>query len=452
MDANITVPATHVVIPPSRGYVFENDCEPVLLPLEAARRLYADAVAEDLAEMPTKARTRFGGLNASQGSVLPEIDYWDTERLLPRIPGEGCVGYMIGDTGSHKTGTAIMLALNAIDEKGARVLYIAAEGGRGVQTKRVPKAWQARGHELEMLDPCWRVETADFDLTSAQDRREIAAAYAAFAPDLVFIDVMTLVAGDANINETKDATALRAAAADLARRFGGATVVLIHHPNKQGMKADSAGTGSGSGSATLYQLAYFQLDVRYDGKRGVVRLYVWKMKDEERGRWVFFKNAAHTPLSPLAGGVPVIRRMTEEEAKGYEGKSTDGPPPDFAAENSTSEQVIATLAEDVARHLKGLECPMLLRDFARRMMERDPLHLKQAQDRLSKRDAETLTQDQVRERCLGALLKRLERAIGSDAVPGELYPFVEKGADGKLPKKDRRFRALARQSAPARQS
>jgi len=80
-----------------------------------------------------------------------------------------------------------------------------------------------------MLDPYWRVETADFDLTSAQDRRELAAAYAVFGPDLVFIDVMTLVAGGANINETKDATELRAAAADLARRFGGATVVLIHH-------------------------------------------------------------------------------------------------------------------------------------------------------------------------------------------------------------------------------
>jgi hypothetical protein len=301
------------------------DCEPVPLPLEAARRLYADTDAEDLAERPAKAHTRFGGLNASQGSVLPEINYWDAERLLPRIPGEGCVGYMIGDTGSHKTGTAIMLALNAIEEKGARVLYIAAEGGRGVQTKRVPKAWQARGHELAMLDPYWRVETADFDLTSAQDRRELDEAYASFAPDLVFVDVMTLVAGGANINETKDATALRAAAAELARRFGGATVVLIHHPNKQGMKGDSAGIGSGSGSATLYQLAYFQLDVRYEEKRGVVKVYVWKMKDEERGRWLFFKNASHAPRSPLADRVPVIRRMTAEEAREYDGKA-DGPP------------------------------------------------------------------------------------------------------------------------------
>jgi hypothetical protein len=87
--------------------------------------------------------------------------------------------------------------------------------------------------------------------------------------------------------------------------------------------------------------------------------------------------------------------------------------PMVAAENSTSEQVIASLAEDVARHLKGLDRPMLLRDFARRMMEQDPLHLKQAQERLSTRDAETLTPDQVRERCLGALIKRLARAQAS---------------------------------------
>jgi hypothetical protein len=38
---------------------------------------------------------------------------------------------------------------------------------------------------------------------------------------------------------------------------------------------------------------------------------------------------------------------------------------------------------------------MLLRDFARRMMEQDSLHLKQAQERLSTRDAETLTPDQA---------------------------------------------------------
>jgi hypothetical protein len=137
---------------------------------------------------------------------------------------------------------------------------------------------------------------------------------------------MTLVAGAANINETKDATALRAAAADLARLFGGATVVLIHHPNKQGMKADSAGIGSGSGSATLYQLAYFQLDVRYEEKRGVVRLYVWKMKDEERGRWVFFKNAAHAPRSPLADRVPVIRRMTRRRRGSTTARRTDRRP------------------------------------------------------------------------------------------------------------------------------
>ena len=143
--------------------------------------------------------------------------------------------------------------------------------------------------------------------------------------------------------------------------------------------------------------------------------------------------------------------MTAEEAREYDGKA-DGPPPDVAAENSTSEQVIASLAEDVAQHLKGLERPMLLRDFARQMMERDPMHLKQAEARLSPRDAETLPPDQVRERCLGALLRRLGRAIGSDAVPGELYPFIEKGAGGRLPRKDRRFRALARQPAAAGQS
>jgi len=68
-----------VIIPPSPGYVFENDCEPVPLPLEAARRLYADADTEDVAETPTKAHTRFGGRNATQGASRSPISYWDRE-------------------------------------------------------------------------------------------------------------------------------------------------------------------------------------------------------------------------------------------------------------------------------------------------------------------------------------------------------------------------------------
>ena len=84
---------------------------------------------------------------------------------------------------------------------------------------------------------------------------------------------------------------------------------------------------------------------------------------------------------------------------------------------------------------------MLLRDFAKLMMERDEHYLKQTEARLE-RDLQTLTQDEIRERCLSALSKRLQRGIGDDRNPGELYPFIGKVAGGKLPPKDRRFQPL----------
>ena len=119
---------------------------------------------------------------------------------MPRIPGEGCVGYLIGESGTHKTGTAILLALDAIETEGARVLYIAAEGALGVEKVRVPAARKARGMSLEILDAHWRVESETFNLLSETDRADLIAAYREFAPDMVIVDVMTLVAPGADIN------------------------------------------------------------------------------------------------------------------------------------------------------------------------------------------------------------------------------------------------------------
>jgi hypothetical protein len=104
-----------------------------------------------------KRKNRFGGRTASEGEKLPPIIYWDLQETLPRIPGEG--GYLIGETGTHKTGTAIMMALDAIEEHGARVLYIAAEGALGVEKIRVPAARKAKGMSLDELDAHWRVES-----------------------------------------------------------------------------------------------------------------------------------------------------------------------------------------------------------------------------------------------------------------------------------------------------
>jgi len=201
---------------------------------------------------------------------------------------------MIGETGSHKSGLAIMLALNAIEEQKARVLYIAAEGALGIEKYRVPKAWRVRGNKLQELDAFWRTEDETPDLSDPRDVDALIKAYRDqdFIPDIVFIDVLTLVAGASNINETHDATRLRAGRGHDRARVQRATVVLIHHPSRRGM------SGGGSGSATLWQLAYFQLDVYYDERREVVKLFVKKAKDGKSSRSVYSKKSRTTPKTP----------------------------------------------------------------------------------------------------------------------------------------------------------
>ena len=73
-----------------------------------------------------KRGNRFGGLSPSEGATLPPLSYWDEAKTLPRSDMGGCVGFLVGHFGSHKTGTAIMMALDAIKREGARVLFIAA--------------------------------------------------------------------------------------------------------------------------------------------------------------------------------------------------------------------------------------------------------------------------------------------------------------------------------------
>ena len=70
---------------------------------------------------------------------------------------------------------------------------------------------------LEELDPYWRVESEDIDICDLHDRAELLKDYRDFAPDLIFIDVMTLAVGGADINSTEDAVALRQAAKELAK-------------------------------------------------------------------------------------------------------------------------------------------------------------------------------------------------------------------------------------------
>jgi hypothetical protein len=350
----------------------------------------------------SKRKSRFGGRTASEGENLPPITYWDCEKTLPRIPGEGCVGYLIGESGTHKTGTAIMMALDAIEMHGARVLYIAAEGALGVEKVRVPAARKTRGMSLEKLDRHWRVESETFNLLSETDRAELIEAYRKFGPNIVVIDVMTLVVPGADINTQQTATAIRDGAGAIAVAFG-ATVVLVHHPSRRGVSA------GGSGSALFKQQAYFELHTSY--KDGVVRVWVDKMKDGEAQRDVRYKHVDDE------AGVPVIRAMTAAEQEELKGKRP--PKPGVAAENATGAAAIAKLerdAPDVLNALRKITEPKLLREIA-------PM-LEATADGADAKDEDKGTPYASR-------IRRLNRLIGDAKSPGILAPFTAPRTGGK---------------------
>jgi hypothetical protein len=355
-----------------------------------------------------KSKNRFGGLSPSEGATLPPLSYWDDNKTLPRSD-MGSVGLLVGQYGSHKTGVAIMLALDAIKRHGARVLFIAAEDANGVAKTRLPAACQARGIRLTEIDPYWRTETETFDLLSESDRKKLIGAYDEFGPDLIVIDVLTRVVS-ADINAPETGMRIMQAAYDLAAPFG-ATVVIAHHPGLNG-------GGRPMGSSLFTALADFSLKVSH--KDGVVSTHVEKMKNGPDGVTVHYKAELATFLAEDTGLIikaPVVRAMSTAELEAQKAKRP--PKPDVAAENATDGAAVAKLerdAPDVLAALRKITKQTLLRDFA-------PM-LEATADGADEKDEEKGTPFNSR-------IRRLQRLIGTATSPGVLAPFTAPRTPGK---------------------
>jgi hypothetical protein len=363
----------------------------------------------DQAKPKPKRRSRFGGLTPSEGATLPPLTYWNDDETLPRSTMGGCVGFLVGQYGSHKTGTAIMMALDAIERHGARVLFIAAEDANGVAKTRLPAACKARGKQLADIDAYWRTETETFDLLSETDRADMIEAYSDFGPDLIFIDVLTRVV-TADINAPETGMRVMQSVYALAAPFG-ATVVIAHHPGL-------SGSGRPMGSSLFTSLADFSLRVSH--KDGVVSTYVDKMKN---GRDAFSVHYTTELVALDASDIgepikaPTVRAMTPAELERHKGKRI--PKPDVAAENATDAAAIAKLeaqAPDVVRALRSIDKPMLLREIA-------PM-LDATADGGDAKDEEQGTP-------LNSRIRRLNRLIGNAQSPGILAPFTAPRTGGR---------------------
>jgi hypothetical protein len=363
----------------------------------------------DQAKVRKKPKSRFGGLSPSEGATLPALSYWDESQTLPRSTMGGSVGFLVGKYGSHKTGTAIMMALDAIEHHRARVLFIAAEDANGVAKTRLTAACKARGMNLADIDAHWRTETETFDLLSETDRAAMIEAYSDFQPHLIFIDVLTRVV-TADINAPETGMRIMQAVYDLAAPFG-ATVVIAHHPGL-------SGSGRPMGSSLFTSLADFCLKVTH--KDGVVSTYVDKMKN---GRDAFAVQYQTELVALDADDIgepikaPTVRAMTPAELEKHRGKRV--PKPDIAAETATDAVAVGKLeaqAPDILRALRAIDKPMLLREIA-------PL-LDATADGADEKDEDRGTPFNSR-------IRRLTRLIGTPKSPGILAPFTAPRGPGR---------------------
>lgn len=236
----------------------------------------------------------------AEDAAQPPLAYWDRRRqgILPRIIG-GCVVIAYGERSSHKTGVILKECLDAVFGKGARVLYLAAEGAHGIWTARLPAACKHRGRSVDDLNGRWHtlavapnlLDFADIDTLIATCRE------AGFSPDIIVIDTLTrAVHGDIN------APAVGAAATMGMERLGAAfdaTVIAITHPGKDESR-------KAIGSSLFDSLAFAVWKVRLSGE--TVFVTVEKMKDGPADFTVAAKIASGDD------GVPVVVDVASGEA------------------------------------------------------------------------------------------------------------------------------------------
>lgn len=239
-------------------------------------------------------RRRFSTRKPSEDANQPPLDYWDADNTLPRVPG-GCAGLAYGARSSHKTGLVLKKFADAAFDKGAKVLYIAAEGAHGIWRMRLPKLCDQRNRTIGELDDRWRTLSIAPNLLNPADIAEIVAEYRQFSPDLIALDTITRAVPGADINSPAVGVGIVLGMEALASAFN-ATVLGITHPGKDASRG-------AIGSKLVEDLSFFVWQVSHEA--GVVRAWIDKMKEGPAEFAV--------PYRVETGGVPVVVDMSAEE-------------------------------------------------------------------------------------------------------------------------------------------
>ena len=276
------------------------------LPGAAAVSFPAEWSYVDAGGAPTRAPAdklvdRFRGRWPDEYEQLPELDFWDDDKTLPRCP-DGCIAIVYGEFGSHKTNTVLAMVLEAVLDADARVCYAAGEGAHGVGKQRIPAHCEARGISTKDLRGRFRIVQAVPLFASPEEVAAFIEAQKDFEPSIIVLDTLaTAIAGE-DENSSKAAAFLTAnGPAGRIRDAFNALVILPAHQGKDAGKKVRGHSGF-MGNADVV------LHVEANKPTGAIKITVEKMRDGRDGFSIYFK-------VPPAGSVtiPVPEKITENE-------------------------------------------------------------------------------------------------------------------------------------------
>jgi AAA domain len=266
----------------------------------AALPLAAENDNADTDEAAFRRRVAFfRGQEPDEDEALPELEFWDAEKTLPKSVApidEGAVVIVYGPSGDFKTATCVSDALDAI-ARGAKVVFAEGEGTHGFRKQRLPAACRARGIATSSLRGKWRTCPAVPLLTDAVDVDAFIAAHRQFHPDIVYLDTLAAASGGTDENSAAFGQLLVSTGpvGRICRELR-CTVVVIHHTGKD-LSAGARGHSSVTGNADGAHFITADKDAR------TVNKYIQKMRDAADGFSIGYRvtPAEQTPVLTKTG-------------------------------------------------------------------------------------------------------------------------------------------------------
>jgi hypothetical protein len=227
---------------------------------------------------------------------LPEIQYWDDDKLMPRLTG-GYTIFVNGARGSNKTGVATIMTMDAVLKHGAKAVYIACEGRQFYGQVRMPAYCDAYNITVRDLRERFVFMDQGINLTELLKpglTEKLIAGLSGFAPDIVIID--TYGAATPGVGWTDkmlgDILGPFGPIAKIRKAFD-CIVLLVSHP-PAGNERRVAGVDAQVNNTDELLL------VSYDHK-GTITVEVERYKDGQEGRKLYYQ------VDP--NSVPVPRRI-----------------------------------------------------------------------------------------------------------------------------------------------